>query len=130
MLSLRLPSARIEAPAGSSVGCGRFSIVCPAATLPIEREAARGLLSWPLPLLLSPMERGASTLEERKPSRFSAYQRGKFPFDISKVAPLPRQGFPVFVCTKTQLAILLLCAQKYNLLFSIFELREDLLKGL
>ena len=75
-------------------------------------------------------ERGASTLEERKPSRFSAYQREKFPFDISKVAPLPRQGFPVFVCTKTQLAILLLCAQKYNLLFSIFELREDLLKGL
>ena len=57
-------------------------------------------------LLLSPIERGASTLEERKPSRFSAYQREKFPFDISKVAPLPRQGFPVFVCTKTQLAIL------------------------
>ena len=66
LLSLRLPSARIEAAAGSSVGCGRFSIVCPAATLPIEGKAARGLLSWPWPLLLSPMERGASTLEERK----------------------------------------------------------------
>jgi hypothetical protein len=44
-----------------AVGC--FPIVCPAATLPIEREAARGLLSCPWPLLLSPMERGASTLE-------------------------------------------------------------------
>ena len=47
-----------------AVGC--FPIVCPAATLPIEGEASRGLLSWSCPLLLSPMERGASTLEERK----------------------------------------------------------------
>jgi hypothetical protein len=59
LLSLRLPSARIKAAAGSSVGCGRFSIVCPAATLPIEGKAARGLLSWPWPLLLSPMGEGS-----------------------------------------------------------------------
>jgi len=102
---LRLPSARIKAAAGSSVGCGRFVFSSLTVAHLEEKKPPEGFfrgrgrccLRW---------ERGASTLEERKPSRFSAYQRENFPFDISKVAPLPRQGFPVFVCTKTQLAIL------------------------
>jgi hypothetical protein len=44
------------------VGCGRF-ISSGLTVAPSGRDrASRGLLSWPL---LSPMERGASTLEER-----------------------------------------------------------------
>ena len=61
-LSLRLPSVRIEAAAGFPVGCGRF-IGSGLTVVPSGRDkASRASLSWPL---LSPMERGASTLEER-----------------------------------------------------------------
>jgi hypothetical protein len=56
---LRLPSVRIEAAAGFPVGRGRF-ISSGLTVAPSGRDrASRGLLSLPL---LSPMERGASTL--------------------------------------------------------------------
>jgi hypothetical protein len=62
LLSLRLPSVRIEAAAGFPVGRGRF-VGSGLTVAPSGRDrASRGLLSLPL---LSPMERGASTLEER-----------------------------------------------------------------
>ena len=46
-----------------SVGCGRFVFSSPTVAPSGRGRAARGLLSWPL---LSPMERGASTLEGRE----------------------------------------------------------------